>query len=162
MQLGRVVRRLRKERKLTIEDLASEAGLHVTTLSKIELGSRNPTWRVVKKLAGALGVTITYIARLEEDELQPGSRNEPSVFGNNQGPPGANVGAASLSLEGFGERVRERRLLAGLTEGELAIKCGLGTSRITRLEQGSYDMRLSRLWVLCRALDVSPSQLLEG
>jgi transcriptional regulator with XRE-family HTH domain len=162
MQLGRVIRRLRKERRLTIEDLASKANLHTTTLSKIELGRRNPTWRVVKKLAGALDVTIAYVASLEEDELRPGSRSEWDVFGKDQRPPGANARAAPLLLGGFGERVRERRLLAGLTEGELAIKCGLGTSRIIRLEQGRYDMRLSHVWVLCHALDVSPSQLLEG
>jgi transcriptional regulator with XRE-family HTH domain len=43
-QLGQAIRRLRQDRKLSIEDLAGTAGWHPTYLSAVERGRRNPTW----------------------------------------------------------------------------------------------------------------------
>lgn len=67
IQLGIVIRRLRKQRDLTIESLAAASGIHTTYLSGIELGRRNPTWEVISSLAEALGVEVSEIARLTED-----------------------------------------------------------------------------------------------
>lgn len=66
-QLGIVIRKLRKRRRLTIESLAASAGIHTTYLSGIELGRRNPTWKVIGLLAEALGVEISDLARLTEE-----------------------------------------------------------------------------------------------
>ncbi|MGH3430724.1 MAG: helix-turn-helix domain-containing protein [Mycobacteriales bacterium] len=65
-QLGTVIRGLRKERSLTIEALAGEAGIHTTYLSEIERGYANPTWRIVGSIAEALGVEISELARRAE------------------------------------------------------------------------------------------------
>lgn len=67
--LGRAIRRLRRERRLSIEALALEAGLHPTYLSGIERGVRNPTWSKLCALAGALGVTVSVIAGEAEREV---------------------------------------------------------------------------------------------
>lgn len=54
------IKSLRKKRGLTQEDLAKKAGLHWTTIGKIEAGMRkNPDLSTRKKLAKALGVDIT-------------------------------------------------------------------------------------------------------
>ena len=62
-QLGLNVRRIRKERGWSQEELAFESGLHRTYISGIERGARNPTVLVLEKLAEALKVTA---ARLLE------------------------------------------------------------------------------------------------
>ena len=56
-QLGLNVRRIRKERRWSQEELAFESGLHRTYISGIERGARNPTVLVIEQLAEALGVT---------------------------------------------------------------------------------------------------------
>ena len=60
MDWGRVVganvRRLRKERKLTQEQLAMETEIDLTYLGGIERGRRNPSVSVLGRLAEALGV----------------------------------------------------------------------------------------------------------
>jgi XRE family transcriptional regulator, regulator of sulfur utilization len=58
-RLGAVVRRLRREREWTQEQLARRSGVQQAHLSQIESGVRaNPTAVVVKKLARALGVPV--------------------------------------------------------------------------------------------------------
>ena len=64
--LGSAIRRLRTERELTIEGLASTAGIHWTYLTGIERGQRNPTWKVIVSIAGGLEVEVAELARLAE------------------------------------------------------------------------------------------------
>lgn len=66
--LGQAIRRLRRARRLTIEDLAYSAGIHATYLSSIERGFRNPTWGKVQQLAEALGMSLAALAKLAEEE----------------------------------------------------------------------------------------------
>jgi transcriptional regulator with XRE-family HTH domain len=53
---GSHVRSLRKKVGLSQEETADRAGIHVTYLSGIERGFRNPSIRNVRRLARALGV----------------------------------------------------------------------------------------------------------
>jgi transcriptional regulator with XRE-family HTH domain len=55
--VGRNVRRLREERGLAQDQLAHEAGIHVTYLSGVENGRRNITLEVLGRLARALQVS---------------------------------------------------------------------------------------------------------
>ena len=50
------MKRLRKERGLSQEQFAFEAGIHRTYISDLERGSRNPTITVIQKIAESLGV----------------------------------------------------------------------------------------------------------
>jgi transcriptional regulator with XRE-family HTH domain len=59
--LGGAIRALRKARRLTIEVLAMDAGMHPTYLSGIELGKRNPTWGKLADLAEALEIPMSVI-----------------------------------------------------------------------------------------------------
>lgn len=54
---------MRGVRELSIEDLAAEAGLHWTSVSRIENGRQSPTWDSVANLAAALEVDIADLAR---------------------------------------------------------------------------------------------------
>lgn len=69
--LGRAIRRLRHERRLSIETLALNAGVHPTYLSGIERGVRNPTWTKLGALAEALGLSVSVIAREAEQDICP-------------------------------------------------------------------------------------------
>ncbi len=53
--VGKNVRRLRVERKLTQEQLAHDAEIDLTYLGGIERGRRNPSVSVLGRLAIALG-----------------------------------------------------------------------------------------------------------
>ena len=63
-ELGTAIRVLRERREMTIEALAAEADIHWTYLSDIENRKRNPSWEVVTRLAAALEVGLTDLARL--------------------------------------------------------------------------------------------------
>jgi len=69
--LGRAIRRLRKHRKLTVEALAHAADMHITYLSQIERGLRNPTWNKLCGLAVALDTPIATIASEAEHDTCP-------------------------------------------------------------------------------------------
>ncbi|MFT5061856.1 MAG: transcriptional regulator with XRE-family HTH domain [Sulfitobacter sp.] len=58
LDLGARVRALRKERRLTLEQAARQAGLARSTLSKIENGQMSPTYDALKKLAGGLDISV--------------------------------------------------------------------------------------------------------
>jgi transcriptional regulator with XRE-family HTH domain len=59
--LGENVRRLRRERSLTQEQLAFEAQIDLTYLGGIERGRRNPSLLVIGRLAAALGVAPAHL-----------------------------------------------------------------------------------------------------
>lgn len=66
---GKVIRQLRKEAKLTQEQLGFEADLRRTFVSLLELGQQQPTLTTIFKLAKALNVSASEIVRLIENEL---------------------------------------------------------------------------------------------
>ena len=53
---GKKVRALREAKGMTIEEFANSIDLHVTQLSRIELGKTNVTISYIMRLAAALGV----------------------------------------------------------------------------------------------------------
>lgn len=57
--VGAQLYRLRKERRLSIRELAERSGLNVNTLSLIENGKTSPSVSTLQSIAGALEVPIT-------------------------------------------------------------------------------------------------------
>lgn len=57
--VGKNIRRLRKARGVTQEQLAAEAGMAMRYLSGVERGEENPTLRFLAKIADALEVPLT-------------------------------------------------------------------------------------------------------
>ncbi len=59
--LGGKIRKLRKERSLTLKQLANKTALSVSLISQIELGKSAASVSTLRKLATALGVTMSYL-----------------------------------------------------------------------------------------------------
>lgn len=69
--LGRVVRELREQRRLSLAALAAAAGIPEVDLAAIEVGRLDPGYRRVRHLAAALGLTSTaLLLRVEELDAQ--------------------------------------------------------------------------------------------
>lgn len=64
--LGKAVRQLREERGMTQEAVALIAGVHPTWVSRLESETLNPSWGMVARVAGALGVGISELAKIAE------------------------------------------------------------------------------------------------
>ena len=58
---GKRIRELRYERGLTYRDLATKAGVHYSTVWRIEHDERGAAPGLLKRLADALGVTVADI-----------------------------------------------------------------------------------------------------
>lgn len=58
-KLGKRVRKARKDRKMSQEELADRVGLHYTTISRIERGISNPPVQTVNKIAKALKIDMS-------------------------------------------------------------------------------------------------------
>ncbi len=58
-QIGPVINRERKARRLTLEQLAERSGVSRSMLSQIERGEANPTFAVLWSLTRALGVELS-------------------------------------------------------------------------------------------------------
>jgi DNA-binding NtrC family response regulator len=59
--LGSKIRVLRRERTLTLKQLANKTGLSVSLISQIELGKSAASVSTLHKLSAALGVTLSYL-----------------------------------------------------------------------------------------------------
>ena len=59
----------------------------------------------------------------------------------------------------FGDRIREAREEAGLTQGQAANKIGMGQSYWSKIERGKLSPTRKTILQLCTALDISPSSL---
>ena len=75
MITGEEIRRLRKEKKWTQQDLANEVGVAKTTVLDWEKNRYSPEGKNVNNLARALNVSIAYLMG-ETDEPRPRTREE--------------------------------------------------------------------------------------
>ena len=57
-QLGMRVRYLRKQRKMSIEDLAFECDINRNYLSDLERGTRNPTLEIISRISVGLRIPL--------------------------------------------------------------------------------------------------------
>jgi len=73
---GKHLRSLRTRAELSQEELADRAGIHVTYLSGVERGLRNPSIRNVRRLAQAMGVPTRELFSFEESPF--GSNDQPA------------------------------------------------------------------------------------
>ena len=63
MELGKRIRTLRKERRLSLEQLAAKSNVALATLSRIENGKGSGTFRTHRRIAQALDLPITELYR---------------------------------------------------------------------------------------------------
>lgn len=67
---GLVLRALRKQRQLSQETLAHEAGLERNYISLLELGRNSPSIKTLFRLAPALNVTVSELLQGVEARLK--------------------------------------------------------------------------------------------
>lgn len=58
------------------------------------------------------------------------------------------------------ENVKSLRISKNLTQEELAVRCGLPAPRISEIERGCYDSRVSTIARVAKALGVAAASLL--
>jgi transcriptional regulator with XRE-family HTH domain len=66
---GRALRRLRKERGMTQEQLGLEADLRRTFISVLELGQQQPTLTTIVKIANVFGIRPSEFLREAERDF---------------------------------------------------------------------------------------------
>ena len=66
MNIGHAILEIRKEKGLKQEAIALDAGTNTGHLSRIEQGIRQPSLRMLERLALALGVTLTELVSRAE------------------------------------------------------------------------------------------------
>lgn len=63
--LARTIKKYRKDRKLTMEQLSEKSGINLSTLKKYETYNRNPKLEQLSKIAEALEVSVFEFLDLE-------------------------------------------------------------------------------------------------
>jgi transcriptional regulator with XRE-family HTH domain len=67
------LKRLREDREITQEQLAFDAGMTASALSRIERGLNSPGWMTVKRLAEALDISLVRLV----GEIEQAPPDEP-------------------------------------------------------------------------------------
>ncbi len=70
MNIGKAIRLCRTQKDMSLEDLASKAGISVSYLSLLERGKRDPNFSILQKISLGLGVPVSILVFLAaKDEL---------------------------------------------------------------------------------------------
>jgi transcriptional regulator with XRE-family HTH domain len=64
--LAALLKQLREEREVTQEQLAFDAGITASALSRIERGLNSPGWMTLKRIVDALDVSLIELANALE------------------------------------------------------------------------------------------------
>jgi len=78
--LGKTIRKLRKQLKMTQEDLAFETGISDSYISKIEADKKLPTINQIKKISNVLGVEYFELILTTTDEDKIKSNDKKQLF----------------------------------------------------------------------------------
>jgi transcriptional regulator with XRE-family HTH domain len=66
-----------------------------------------------------------------------------------------------LEMGDLGTNLREARERLGLTQEQVAERCGVHATEVSRIEAGKRDPKVSTLRRLAAAVDVQPGRLLD-
>lgn len=135
MNIGTRIRELRKERQLTINQLAAAASTDVGNLSRLERNEQGFSQGMLIRVATALNVPVA------------------ELF----------TGASAVSTENsIAERVISARKKQGLTQAELASMVGIKEPSVTQWETGKTSLSGNSLLKVAKALKVTPDFILYG
>lgn len=71
MQIGEAIQSLRASKGLSQGDLAKQAGVAPSYVSRIEAGKQLPSLSVFTRIARGLGTTLSHLLILGEDQTVP-------------------------------------------------------------------------------------------
>lgn len=134
---GESVRRMRAEQGLSLTGLGGKAGRDWSTIWQIEKGKSGARLDTAMAIAGALGTTVDAMITTQT--------------------PCGDVGTPGPG--GFGPAVRRRREERSWTIGDLAGRCGLPRTTISRIELGQVTPTLIVAVMLASALEASITDL---
>lgn len=118
--MGTVLRRERRERKLTLRELAERSALSVVYLGEVERGKKYPSASVLERLAAALDLEVFDLLELVADELR-GPQEERVVNAIGFARPGEAI-----------PRITVRRMVNLLQPEEVTTIAELGAFFISR------------------------------
>lgn len=75
------LKELREERGLTQAEFAARVGIGTSTMTRYELGDREPTFPIARKIADYFGVTLDYLSG-KTDVKEPLNFSELNVLWN--------------------------------------------------------------------------------
>lgn len=78
--IGHILKKLRKERKLTLKDLAEQTGVSISFLSQVERGKSSVTLESLRKIADALNVDPSVFFSESEEQGERVERLEPFYY----------------------------------------------------------------------------------
>jgi transcriptional regulator with XRE-family HTH domain len=108
--IGRVIRRERQDRNLTIKELGDKAGLSEIYVGEIERGQKYPSAKVLESIAQALGIDIAEFLEVVADEIR--SEREPQMTTNA-------IGFVLPSTPNQPRRLVVKRIVNMLDEGDV-------------------------------------------
>ena len=62
------------------------------------------------------------------------------------------------AIKKFGKKLREIRQSRGISQEDLALKCGLEYSQVNRIELGKVNTSISHVFLLAKHLEINPAQ----
>lgn len=65
-------------------------------------------------------------------------------------------------MKSFGENLKKERLLAGLTQGELAVAIGVKQQQVSQWERNKVEPTLYNIVAIIKVLGVSFEDLIDG
>jgi transcriptional regulator with XRE-family HTH domain len=68
-ELGRTIRRMRRERELSQEAVADAAGVHPNQVGRLERGTADVYTSTMLRIVAGLGVPLSEVARAYEERL---------------------------------------------------------------------------------------------
>lgn len=107
--MGRVIRRERQDRQLTIKELGDKAGLSEIYVGEIERGQKYPSSKVLESLALALDLDIAELLELMAEEIR--FERQPETVNA--------IGFTLPSTPGQPRRLVVKKIVNMLDEGEV-------------------------------------------
>jgi transcriptional regulator with XRE-family HTH domain len=107
--IGKVIRRERQDRQLTIKELGDKAGLSEIYVGEIERGQKYPSSKVLESLAGALDLDIADLLEFMAEEIR--FERQPETVNT--------IGFTLPSTPGQPRRLVVKKIVNMLNEGDV-------------------------------------------
>jgi transcriptional regulator with XRE-family HTH domain len=107
--IGRVIRRERQDRQLTIKELGDKAGLSEIYVGEIERGQKYPSSKVLESLAKALDLDMADLLELMAEEIR--FERQPEAVNT--------IGFTLPSTPGQPRRLVVKKIVSMLNEGDV-------------------------------------------
>jgi len=129
---GAQIRKIRKDRGLSLADFAQKIGISTSYLSEIERGKKKPSLKTLNKIASTFNINKYNLLQQNGDNEERDKR--------------------PLKL---GEKIRLVREEKGLKLEEAAQKIGISTSYLSEIERGNVNPSIEILKEIANTFEVS-------